>query len=167
MTYLSVYFRGEFRTVQKKDIVASAWKDNKMVMVMATNVQATSTGSVQRKQHDGTVIPVTCPESIILYNKFMGGVDRGDQIRGYYRCRVKSRKFYKYIYIFPAGCSHHQLPLSYTKTRRQEWHMKSLKCKQFRLELASQLIGDYCNRCRHGRYTSASKWALLDSGTFQ
>ena len=30
----------------------------------------------------------------------MGGVDRGDQLRGYYCCRTKSRKFYKYIFYF-------------------------------------------------------------------
>ena len=30
----------------------------------------------------------------------MGGVDRGDQLRGYYSCRSKSRKFYKYIFYF-------------------------------------------------------------------
>ena len=30
----------------------------------------------------------------------MGGVDRGDQLRGYYSCRTKSRKFYKYIFYF-------------------------------------------------------------------
>ena len=30
----------------------------------------------------------------------MGGVDRGDQLRGYYTCRTKSRKFYMYIYFF-------------------------------------------------------------------
>ena len=28
----------------------------------------------------------------------MGGVDRGDQVRGYYSCRTKCRKFYKFIF---------------------------------------------------------------------
>ena len=41
-----------------------------------------------------------CPEAIISYNKFMGGVDRGNQLRGYYSCRMKSRKFYKYFFYF-------------------------------------------------------------------
>ena len=117
-------------------MVASAWRDNKM----GTNVQPTSTGSVQRKQHDGTAISVTFPESIILY-KFMGDVNRGDQLLGYYRCRVKSWKFYKYIYFFPLDASTNSFVLY--KTRRQEQHMK---CKQFILELASLLIGDYCNQ---------------------
>ena len=49
------------------------------------------------KQLGGTV---PCPASIIAYNKFMGGVDCGDQLRGYYRCRSKSGKFYKCIFFF-------------------------------------------------------------------
>ena len=28
----------------------------------------------------------------------MGGVDRNDQLRGYYNIEVKSRKFYKYLF---------------------------------------------------------------------
>ena len=56
--------------------------------------------SVLRRQKDGTRIPVPCPQSIIDYNNFMGGVDRGDQVRGYYSCRTKCRKFYKYIFHF-------------------------------------------------------------------
>ena len=35
-----------------------------------------------------------------LYNKFMGGVDHNDQLRGYYNVRMKCRKFYKYIFWF-------------------------------------------------------------------
>ncbi len=53
----------------------------------------TATDTVLRRQKDGSV---TCPENVILH---MGGVDRGDQfqLRG---CRIKSRKFYKYVYYF-------------------------------------------------------------------
>ena len=60
----------------------------------------TAAGTVLRKRKDGSWIPVPCPEAVIFYNEFMGGVDRGDQLRGYYSCRTKSRKFYKYIFYF-------------------------------------------------------------------
>ena len=30
----------------------------------------------------------------------MGGVDRNDQIRGYYHVRLKTKKYYKYIFWF-------------------------------------------------------------------
>ena len=74
--------------------------DRKLVMVMSTNCQPSSRGTVLRRQKDGSRTDVTCPESVILYNKFMGGVDMGDQYRGYYSCRMKSRKFYKYLSFF-------------------------------------------------------------------
>ena len=92
-------YRGESKTVQRGNVTATAWKDNKVVTVMSTTTQPTAVGSVLRRQRDGSRLSVPCPESVLTYNKYMGGVDRGDQLRGYYNCRVKSRKFYKYIYF--------------------------------------------------------------------
>ena len=66
---------------------------------MSTTSQPSAVVTVLRKQ-DGSRVPVSCPQAIISYNEFMGGVDRGDQLRGYYSCRTKSRKFYKYIFYF-------------------------------------------------------------------
>ena len=75
-------------------------KDWKTVMVMSSNCHPNEARTVPRRQQDGSRIPIACPESIIRYNKYMGGVDCGDQLRGYYNCRTKSKKFYKYIYTF-------------------------------------------------------------------
>ena len=92
--------RGDFVTVQKGQLSASAWMDRKTVMVMSTVCQPDESGTVLRRLQDGSRVPISCPKSIIRYNKFMGGVDRGDQLCGYYSCRTKSRKFYKYVYTF-------------------------------------------------------------------
>ena len=73
-------YRGESVTVQKGKLSASAWLDRKTVTVMATNCQPTDAGTVLRGTQDGSRIPVPCPQSIILYNTYMGGVDRGDQL---------------------------------------------------------------------------------------
>ena len=100
-------YRGDFLTVQKGNVCASSWMDRKVVTVMSTTSQPDG-GSVLRQQKDGTRIPVPCPLSIIDYNNFMGGVDRGDQVRGYYSCRTKCRKFYKYIFHFSARHRHHE-----------------------------------------------------------
>ena len=99
VTHNLLFNRGESVAVQAGKVTASAWMDRKTVMVMSTNCQPSSCGTVNRKQRDGTSVDVPCPESIISY-KFMGGVDCGDQLRGYYRCRSKSRNFYKYIFFF-------------------------------------------------------------------
>ena len=136
-------------------MVAQAWKDNKIVTVMSTNTQPTATGTVQRKKHDGTRITLRCPESIILYNKHMGGVDRGDQLRGYYRCRVKSRKFYKYIFFFLLDISITNAYILYKSSSSSARRINNMK--DFRLKLSRELIGDYSSRRRPGRISHIVK----------
>ena len=59
------------------------------------------TKSIRRKKGDGSTIDVECPVSIVDYNQYMGGVDRGDhQYRKYYHGPTKSRKSYKYLFWF-------------------------------------------------------------------
>ena len=84
--------RGEFLFRQSGDIVAVAWKDNKVVNVVSTLASADDTTSVMRTQKDGTRQSVSCPRSVAVFNKFMGGVDHGDQLRGSYHIRLKCRK---------------------------------------------------------------------------
>ena len=79
MMHNLLFNRGESDTVQAGKVTASAWMDRKIVMVMSTSCQPSSCGTVNRKQRDGTSLEVPCPASIISYNNFMGGVDRGDQ----------------------------------------------------------------------------------------
>ena len=93
-------FRGDSLVLQSGNVCASAWMDKRVVMVMSTGCNPLTAGTVQRKKKDGSRIQVPCPDSLVLYNKYMGGVDRGDQKRGYYSCRTKSRKLYKYIFYF-------------------------------------------------------------------
>ena len=78
----------------------SVWQDNKVASVAATNGGPTMNVQVLRKKKDSTRTPVNCPQSISLYNKFMGGVDYNDQLRGYYHVWLKCRKYYKYIFWF-------------------------------------------------------------------
>ena len=142
------FYRGESVTVQAGKVSASAWMDRKMVMVMSTNCQPSSCGTVSRKQRDGTSLEVPCPESIISYNKFMGGVDRGDQLRGYYRCRSRSRKFYKYIFFFLLDVA---ITNAYILMKSSGRPCPFKDFKSFRLQLAKELIGEYCSRRRRGR----------------
>ena len=139
--------RGESKTLQRGKVTASVWMDNKPVTVMSTNTQPTATGTVLRRQRNGSRISVPCPEAVISYNSNMGGVDHGDQLRGYYNCRTKSRKFYKYIFYF-------LFDVSITNAFILWKHFGSatgMTLKEFRLRLAQQLIGDYCSRRRAGR----------------
>ena len=116
-------------------MAASAWMDRKTVMVMSSDGQPSSSGTVTRKRCDGSTIEVPCPESIISYNKFMGGVDRGDQLRGYYSCRSRSGKLYKYIFfLFDVAITNAYVLLKSSGCAFKDY-------KSFRLHLAKDLIG--------------------------
>ena len=128
-------------------MTASAWKDNKVVTVMSTTSQPSATGSVLRRQRDGTRVSVPCPEAILTYNRSMGGVDKGDQLRGYYNCRVKSRKFYKYIFYFLFDVAITNAFILYKNFRSSPTYTT---IKKFRMQLARELIGDYSTRRRAG-----------------
>ena len=114
---------------------------------MSTSTQPSATSSVLLRQKDGSRIAVPCPEAVISYNSNMGGVDRGDQLRGYYNCHTKSCKFYKYIFYFLFDVS---ITIAFILWK----HFSSatgMTLREFRLRLAQQLIGDYCSRRRTGR----------------
>ena len=138
--------RGESTIVQQGRVFVAAWLDRKPVIVMASNVDPTAVSTVQRRMKDGSRKSFACPEAIIAYNKFMGGVDRGDQLRGYYRYQLKTRKFYRYIFFFLCEVA---ITNAYALFKQKYSTTKNLK--EFRLHLAKQLIGDYCSRRRPGR----------------
>ena len=146
--YTNYCYRGDSLTIQANQITASAWMDRKVVMVMSTNCQPSSSRSVLRKRKDGSCVHVPCPESIISYNKLMGGVDHGDQLRGYYRCRSKSRKFYKYILYFLLNVA---ITNAFILMKNFTSSCPFKDFKSFRLQLVKELIGEYCSRRRRGR----------------
>ena len=129
-------------------MTASSWMDNKIVTVMSTTSQPSATGTVLRRQKNGTRLSVPCPEAILTYNQYMGGVDRGDQLRGYYSCKVKSRKFYKYIFYFLLDVS---ITNAYILYKNFCSSPTFNNMKKFRLQLARELIGEYTSRRRAGR----------------
>ena len=79
--------------------MASVWMDNKPVTMLSTLAQPDATHTAQRKQRNGSRVPVQCSDVVVLYNQYMSGVDRGDQLRQYYRVRMRCYKNYKYIFI--------------------------------------------------------------------
>ena len=107
------------------------------------NSDPTIEQQVTRKKKDGTCIAIRSPQSVALYNKFMGGVDYNDQLRGYYHVRLKCRKFYKYILFDVAVTNALILCAHYTD-------LGITKAKPFREQLAHSLIGSYCSRKRPG-----------------
>ena len=149
------------RTNQGSNIAVSIWQDNRPVVLISSNSDPTCSETVLRKKRDGTRDKVPCPTSIALYNKYMGGVDRNDQLRGYYHVPIKCRKYYKYIFWFLldlASTNAYILAKQYTT-------LKISNMKTFRQTLAKELIGSYAGRKRPGRPSllpASSKRFCLD-----
>ena len=56
---------GEMRFRQSNNLVASVWKDNKVVTVVSTLSSPNEVVTVNRRKKDGSIIEVDCPTSVI------------------------------------------------------------------------------------------------------
>lgn len=87
-------------TVDGVDLSAIAWYDNKTVHLLSSFVGSQPLCEVKRyfvskKAHQ----MVTCPQLVQVYNVYMGGVDRLDSMLGYYRIKIRSKKWYLRIFF--------------------------------------------------------------------
>ena len=115
----------------------TVWQDRKPVHVMSTNSQPDESATVRRRNRDGSTQQVPCPPSIVAYNRFMGGVDKSDQLRHYYPVRCKTRKFYRSIFWFLFdSCAVNA-------------NIRQITLKNFRFKLAEGMIGEYNSRLRY------------------
>ena len=87
--------RGNLEMVRNGNLCVCVWQDTKPISCCFSNSEP-SVSTVSRKQKDGSVLNLNCPTAIVNYNAKMGGVDRNDQLRGYYNIEIKSRKYYFY-----------------------------------------------------------------------
>ena len=96
---------GKYRLRQEGNLVASIWNDSKPVTKLSTLADPVEHTTVMRKQKDGRSIIITCHQAVKIYNQFMGGVDKGDQLRGYYKVRLKSIKIISTFLGFCSMCA--------------------------------------------------------------
>ena len=152
--------RGEHLFCQRGNLVASAWMDKKPVTVLSTLAQADVTHTAQRRVRDGSRVSVQCPDAVVLYNRYMAGVDKGDQYRQYYRIRTKCVKYYKYLFWFAidASITNSFILSLFSPTTMLLTHQRQ---KSFRLTLAEQLVGSYNSRKQLGRPQSSQAHAPL------
>ena len=72
--------RGESAFRQCRNLVATAWKDNNVVNIASTLADPQEHTTVNRRPKDGTQLAVQCHLCVAFYNKYMGGIDIGDQL---------------------------------------------------------------------------------------
>lgn len=75
--------RGIFKMAWAKSdpgLIALGWMDNRPVYFLASHV-CTDITTIQRREKNGDVTTVPCPQMVVEYQTFMGGVDKHDQLR--------------------------------------------------------------------------------------
>ena len=65
---------------QDGNVCVTVWQDSRPVTFMSSGHNPDHTKVVQRKKHDGSKIAVDCPDCVVDYNSFMGGVDTGEPV---------------------------------------------------------------------------------------
>ena len=80
-------------------LLACSWKD--IIFVTTIHVAEMSLPTkVKKYSADGTQADLTCPRCLPDYQKYMRGVDRGDQLMSYYNVGRRSRKWWKRIFYY-------------------------------------------------------------------
>ena len=69
--------RGKSRKMQHEDVMAVVWQDQRVVLLLSTNSDPRTDGSITRKGNEE--IEIACPQAVINYTKHMGGVDVSDR----------------------------------------------------------------------------------------
>ncbi|BFZ19914.1 hypothetical protein BsWGS_22953 [Bradybaena similaris] len=136
--------QGDHVVFQKEHLIATVWHDKRDVFMLSTNTSHTL-DSVQRwdrQFRDRNVVP--CPAVIRLYNQCMGGVDKADQMRGYYSTLKKCRKYWRYLLCFVFDSAVNNAFILFEQTAAKPSRRYSLL--DFRLDLSEQLIAGFCSR---------------------
>lgn len=155
--------QGEALFRRKNNVIATTWKDKKLVHFISTESNPVGNESVNRKQRDGTIVQVPTVPVVKTYNKSMGGVDLHDQLRGYYALGTKSRKWWRYLFWF---CIDLSIVNAFILEQKAINHRSRTQLK-FRVELAKNLIGDFTSRGRTASsgQTEAGHWPItFDKG---
>jgi len=125
------------------NIAAVRWFDSKAVTLLSTYVSAEPVNKAKRWDKKlKTYVTIDKPAIVHEYNQFMGGIDLLDGLLAKYRYRMKSKRWYMYLFwhslmiavvnawlLYRRDCRSLQLPKSSILNRRR-----------FQAEVASCLI---------------------------
>jgi len=93
--------RGSYDTKTEitHNISAVRWYDNRVVTLMSTASGVDPIGKAKRWNKAAKEYKeVTVPAVIVDYNQNMGGIDRMDSYLAKYRCKLRSRRWYMYLF---------------------------------------------------------------------
>ena len=150
----STLSRGEHVSAQIFDgkVQCLVWKDKKQVAFINTLCDPTEITTVARKNSDGSQMQAACPATVKLYNANMGGVDLADQKRKAYTCSRKSKKWYMRLFWYVVDLSIVNAHILEVNSPNHP----SRSHRDFRVQLASELLSGHSSRRKRGRPSDPS-----------
>jgi len=132
-------------------LLASVWMDKRILHLLSTMHVAypsSAPATVRRRAGDGTQEDVMCPPCLPDYQAYMRGVDRGDQLIGYYNLGRRSTKWWKrvFYYIVEVAALNAYVLDKHAHTGRNKRDYLA-----FRIALAEELVGSFRGRRQAGR----------------
>ena len=138
---------GEERSFISSGIQCLVWKDKRPVAFINTLGDLNATTHVFLRNKDGTRVPITCPDSVKLYNTYMGGVHLFDSRRKTYSSSRNSMNWWLWLFSFILDTAVVNSYILHKETR----HGKALNLKKFLLELVDFLMASYSSQKRPPR----------------
>ena len=91
--------RGAFEVFSDGKVTLCQWNDNQPVCVVSNHESVDPTIPVRRwSSATGNAVSIAQPWMIKSYNKHMGGVDLLDRFLSDYRLRLRSKKWWWYLF---------------------------------------------------------------------
>lgn len=139
--------RGEMVWRMKGPILALTWIDNKPVTISGTTgIPDEQLPEVQRKK-DSTLENVACLPTVSVYNCYLGGVDKNDQMKFCYGVNISGKKWWTRVFfdlndreIFNGEVLFHKSP-----------HTPRKGLKDFKVDVVKLLIGSFCPQQKRGK----------------
>ncbi|XP_068580462.1 piggyBac transposable element-derived protein 5-like [Cebidichthys violaceus] len=138
--------RGDMRWIRSGKLLFVKWMDTREVTMCSTVHRAFSGQTVRRKVKEAGVwqnksVPV--PDSVVDFNRSMGGMDLSDAMIGFCSVRHKTMKWYKtffYHFMDIAVVNSYLLHKELFKLRRDPAQTEPFTHKTFREQLAMEML---------------------------
>ena len=104
-TYFSSILLFAFTNVVFQKNFRQNWRIPIYFITTMHRAETTEPCTIRRRNQDGSRLDVPCPPLLPDYQQYMRGVDRGDQLVGFYNVGRRSRKWWKRCFSYLLECS--------------------------------------------------------------
>jgi hypothetical protein len=150
--------------LQHESVTAIVWHDKRDVLLLSTNSDPRSDGTVEKKIGNGKQkIQIPCPNAVMNYTRNMGGVELSDQLREYYGVGRSSKKWWQFVFHFIINVGTVNSFILYDMKSRPSRTAHGNRQLTYRKNLVQQLIRTYTSRKHTGRKRSLPIWTASQS----